>query len=132
MIESICIVLLFFSEFLSLIYTGERLKLYERVSRKEDVSQLTKSEQYAMVRLVLRGLLSILYIIFLIYCLFVAHLFWYSLATIVVAVITGYILHKLAIRGNSLNKRIWCLRIDAVITMLIWLGPLLEIIKVIF
>ena len=131
MIESICIILLFLTEFLSLIFVGERLKVYEAVSQKES-NELTTQEQNAMIRLVLRFFLSVLLIIFLVYCLFIAHLFWYSIATIVLAVIMSRVLYKLSIHGNSLNKRIWAMRVDSVITMLIWLVPFLEIIGGIF
>jgi len=130
MIESIFIISIFLNEFLALLYTSERLILYDIISKKGK-EDLNKKERRVLINLVFRFFFGIVGSGFLIYGLFVPHLLLYCLLTIALSMITGILNYLLSKRGNSLRERIWLSRCDAIFTMLIWLTPVLEIIKMV-
>lgn len=129
MFESIIVVFIFLVEVIAFIYAAERLKVIDSISMKSAES-LTERDKLELAKIGVRSVIAIIYVILLIYCLWIPHLFWYALITFCIAIIDVPILKRSY--NRSLRARIWTIRIDTVITMLIWLTPFLEIINRIF
>jgi len=132
MIESIFIVFIFLNEFISFLYAGERLKLFDMISKRESRDDMTKQENRVLANLGIRFFLGLIYLGFLIYGLFVPTLFLYCMLTLVISVVTFIATWSLSKRGNSLKGRVRIARADAILTMLVWLTPFLKILKVVF
>ena len=129
MFESLIVVFIFLVEFTSFIYAAERLKVLDSILLKSAES-LTEKDKMILVKIGVRSFIAIIYVILLIYCLWIPHLFWYSLITFCTAIVVAPILKEVS--NRSLQARILVVRIDIVITMLIWLTPFLEIINRVF
>ena len=129
MFESLIVVFIFLVEVIAFIYAAERLKVLDSILLKSAES-LTEKDKMILVKIGVRSFIAIIYVILLIYCLWIPHLFWYSLITFCTAIVVAPILKKVS--NRSLQTRIWVVRIDTVITMLIWLTPFLEIINRVF
>lgn len=131
MIQSIFITIIFLNEFIAFLYASERLRLYDIISGRHQ-DELTKKERRVMMNLAFRFFFGITYLGFIIYGLFVPELFIYCILTLAIAVVSFLLMYKLSKRGNSLKERIWVARFDAILTMMVWFAPLVQIIRMIF
>lgn len=132
MITSIMIILIVLFQFRTFIFASERYNLYEDIFHKQKNKEpYTTKEMKMLVYVVFKLFFGIIYLVFLIYGLF-TELFLYCLLTLIMSVVS-FMLMRLASKPESpVGNRILVARIDSIVKMLIWLTPLLEIIKNIF
>lgn len=130
MFNSLVIIFIYLVEMFSLIYATERVERLDNIADIKLEKDLTEKEKGIMVSLGMRSIVSIVYVIFLIRFLFIPQFFIYSIITFGLAIISGAILKH--IKKKSIDTQIWFIRIDAIITMLVWLTPLLEILGRVF
>lgn len=128
MFINIMIVLVFLWEFLSFLFISDRMRAFDSLSRKDDISEYTDSEKRVLKNVGIKSIFVMVYTFFLIYGLFVPEVFIYCLLTIILSIITGIVSYYGGKHRISLTSRIWLIRIDAILTMLIWLSPLLKVI----
>ena len=129
MFNSLVIVFIYLVEMFSLIYATERVKKLNNIEIKLE-KDLTENEKGIMVSLGIRSVVSIIYIGLLIRFLFIPQFFIYSIITFGLAIISGMILKR--IKKKDIGIQIWFIRIDAIITMFVWLTPFLEILGRVF
>lgn len=129
MFNSLVIVFIYLVEIFSLIYADERVKKLDGIEIKLE-KDLTAEEKTTLVSLGIRSVVAIVYVILLFRFLFIPQFFIYSLITFGLAIISNIILKH--IKKKSITTQIWFVKIDAIITMLVWLTPLLEILGRVF
>jgi len=130
MFNSLVIVFIYLVEMFSLIYATERVERLDKITKIKLEKDLNENEKSIMVFLGIRSIVSIVYIIFLIRFLFIPQFFIYSIITFVLAIISGIILKHL--KKKDIATQIWFIKIDAIITMFVWLTPFLEILERVF
>lgn len=117
------IVIIIASNFIALIYAGERMSLIDDMStmkaNPETVNRL-------MLSLPIRLLVLILIVIFWIYSLFTTQYLLPSIVLNVIVMITSFQILKYINNSNSdisetLKKRIWLARLEAAISIVIWM-----------
>lgn len=129
MFINIMIVLIFLWEFLNFLFISDRMKSFESLIKKKDISEYTEQEQKLVRNVGVKSMLVIVYTLFLLYGLFVPAIFIYCLLTLILSIIFGIIIYIAGTNTIALETRIWIVRIDAILTMLIWLSPLLKVIE---
>lgn len=129
MFNSLVIIFIYLVEMFSLIYATERVERLNNIEIKLE-KDLTEKEKGVMVSLGIRSVVSLVYIILLIRFLFIPQFFIYSIITFGLAFISSMILKW--VKKKDMVTQIWFIRIDAIITMFVWLTPLLEILGRVF
>jgi hypothetical protein len=105
------------------------MKSFESLIKKKDISEYTEQEQKLVRNVGVKSMLVIVYTLFILYGLFVPAIFIYCLLTLILSIIFGIIIYIAGTNTIALETRIWIVRIDAILTMLIWLSPLLKVIE---
>lgn len=131
MIETIFVVLLFVTEFISFVFTAERIKKYDVIKGKL-ANELNDSEKKAMSLLGLKVIYGIVLLGFLIYGMFITHLLIYCVLSLLVVFINVLINKTETVKQMSQKNRIVYSRFISVVFLLIWLKPFLEILKIAF
>jgi hypothetical protein len=105
------------------------MKSFDSLISKKDISEYTEPEKKLLRNVGVKSMFVIVYTLFLLYGLFVPAIFIYCLLTLILSIIFGIIIYYAGTHSMPLPARIWIVRIDAILTMLIWLSPLLKVIE---
>ena len=111
----------------TLKYSSDRVKKIDSIEVKPQ-KDLSEKEKLVLASLGVRSIIGIIYVILLFRFLFIPQFFIYSVITLLMAVISSMVLKRL----KNIQPKIWFVRIDSIITMLVWLVPFLEVLGKVF
>lgn len=133
MIITLMIILIVLSEWLSLVFARERMKYMDLATEYKEMDGDIRDLGFTRIFLAnLRIVFAFATIIFWMYALlFIPALLFTIVLNIIVTMITAICLYKIVKKNKNkvetFNKRVWAVRIDSILTLIIWLPHFLPI-----
>lgn len=137
MFISLMIIIIVLNDFLALVYAKERLELNDTaILAKKIVVELNDEFNNKMAATGLRLIIAIGILIFWIYAIFfIPYLVIPVILNIIITIISSIILYFINKTNSNLEltftKRLWLIRINAIISLIIWFpyfSPLLALV----